>query len=54
MLLTIIAATMCVSVALVPAIAEVRRMLEDRERPSKLLNVPTRRQKFESAAISYG
>jgi hypothetical protein len=43
MLITIAATVACVSVALVPAIAEVRRVIEDRERPDKLLNIPTRR-----------
>jgi len=43
MLITIAATVACVSVALVPALAEARRVLEDRERPEKLLNVSTRR-----------
>ncbi|MFV8753520.1 hypothetical protein ACNOYE_23455 [Nannocystaceae bacterium ST9] len=43
MLITIAATLALVSVALVPALAETRRILEDRERPEKLLNVPTRR-----------
>jgi hypothetical protein len=43
MLITIAATVAIVSVALVPALAEARRLIEDRERPDKLLNVPTRR-----------
>jgi hypothetical protein len=43
MLITIAATVAVVSVALVPALAEVRRVIEDRERPDRLLNVPTRR-----------
>jgi hypothetical protein len=43
MLITIVATVACASVALVPAIAEVRRVLEDRERPESLLDIPTRR-----------
>lgn len=43
MLITIAATVACVSVALVPALAEVRRIIEDRERPEKLLNIATRR-----------
>ncbi|NJK31946.1 MAG: hypothetical protein HC927_05740 [Deltaproteobacteria bacterium] len=48
MLLTIVAAVACVSAAIVPAVAEVNRMLEDRDRPNKLLDVPTRRVRHES------
>ncbi len=43
MFITIAATVACVSVAVLPAIAEIRRMIADRDNPTRLLKIPTRR-----------
>ncbi|MCA9685212.1 MAG: hypothetical protein KC457_23725 [Myxococcales bacterium] len=43
MFLTIVASVTCVAVAVIPAIAEVRRMIDERDNPLRSLNIPTRR-----------
>lgn len=45
MFITIAAAVTCVSAAVLPAAAEIRRMIDDRNNPTRLLAVPTRRPK---------
>lgn len=43
MFLTIAAVVACICVAVLPAVAELRRIVDDRENPMRLLKVPTRR-----------
>lgn len=43
MFITIAASVACVSVAVLPAIAELRRISDDRNSPTRLLKIPTRR-----------
>lgn len=45
MLITIAAAVTCVSAAVLPVAAEISRMIDDRNNPTRLLAVPTRRPK---------
>lgn len=45
MLLTIAAAIACVSVAVLPVAAELRRLRDERDNPLRTLRVPTRRRK---------
>ena len=45
MFITIAAAVTCVSAAVLPAAAELRRMIDDRNNSTRLLAVPTRRPK---------
>jgi hypothetical protein len=47
MFLTIAAVVACVSVVVLPAAAELRRMMDDRENPIRLLKIPTRRAQVE-------
>lgn len=49
MLITIAATVACVSVAVLPVAAEIRRSLDDRDNPTRLLKVPTRRSQVEGA-----
>lgn len=48
MFITILATVACVSVVLLPAIAEWRRMQDDRDNPTRLLKIPTRRWQVET------
>jgi hypothetical protein len=48
MFITIAATVACVSVALLPAAAEIRRRIDERENPTRLLNIPTRRSQVEA------
>jgi len=45
MFITIAAAVTCVSAAVLPAAAELRRMLDERHSPARNLSIPTRRPK---------
>jgi hypothetical protein len=47
MFLTIAAVVACVCVAVLPAVAELRRMIDDRDNPTRLLKIPTRRSQVE-------
>jgi hypothetical protein len=47
MFLTIAAVVACISVAVLPAAAELRRMKDDRDNPTRLLKIPTRRAQVE-------
>jgi hypothetical protein len=47
MFITIAAVVACISVAVLPAAAELRRMIDDRENPTRLLKIPTRRSQVE-------
>jgi hypothetical protein len=49
MFLTIAAVVACVSVVVLPAVAELRRMIDDRDNPTRLLKIPTRRSQVEGA-----
>ena len=49
MFITVAAALTCVSVAVLPAAAEIRRMIDERNNPTRLLSIPTRRPKTEDA-----
>lgn len=48
MLITIAATVACVSVAVLPAAAEIRRMMDERENPLRKLHIPTRRSQVET------
>lgn len=48
MFITIAASVACISVVLLPALAELRRMQDDRDNPIRLLQVPTRRAQVEA------
>jgi hypothetical protein len=48
MFITIAATVACVSVAVLPAAAEIRRRLDERDNPMRLLKIPTRRAQVES------
>ncbi|HLT39307.1 MAG TPA: hypothetical protein VK034_23650 [Enhygromyxa sp.] len=48
MLITIAATVACVSVAVLPAAAEIRRRLDERDNPTRLLKFPTRRGQVEA------
>jgi hypothetical protein len=52
MFLTIAAVVACVSVAVLPAAAELRRMIDDRDNPTRLLKIPTRRSQVKARANS--
>lgn len=52
MLITIAAIVACVSVAVLPAAAEIRRMIADRDNPTRLLKIPTRRSQVAGAKRS--
>ncbi len=43
MFITILASLVCVCVVVLPAMAELRRMHDDRHNPIRLRDVPTRR-----------
>lgn len=43
MFITIAAVVACVCVAVLPAAAELRRRIDDRDNPLRLLKIPTRR-----------
>jgi hypothetical protein len=47
MFFTIAASVACVTVVLLPAAAEFRRMLDERDSPTRLLKVATRRSQVE-------
>jgi hypothetical protein len=47
MFLTIAAVVACICVAVLPAVAELRRMADDRDNPMRLLKIPTRRSQVE-------
>lgn len=47
MILTIAAVVACICVAVLPAVAELRRMVDDRDNPMRLLKIPTRRSQVE-------
>jgi hypothetical protein len=49
MFLTIAAVVACISVVVLPAAAELRRVIDDRENPTRLLKIPTRRSQVEGA-----
>jgi hypothetical protein len=48
MFLTIAAVVACICVAVLPALAELRRMIDDRDKPTRLLKIPTRRSQVEA------
>jgi hypothetical protein len=48
MFLTIVAVIACVCFAVLPAAAELRRRIDDRENPIRLLKIPTRRAQVEA------
>ncbi len=48
MFITIAATVACVSVAVLPAAAEIRRRLDERDNPTRLLEIPTRRAQVET------
>lgn len=48
MFITIAATVTCISVAVLPAAAELRRMIDDSENPTRLLKIPTRRSQVEA------
>lgn len=48
MFITIAAAVTCVSAAVLPAAAEIVRMYDERNNPTRLLAVPTRRPKSDA------
>ncbi|MFO7561198.1 MAG: hypothetical protein R6X02_01040 [Enhygromyxa sp.] len=48
MLITIAASVACLSVAVLPAAAEIRRVLDERSNPTRLLKIPTRRSQVEA------
>jgi hypothetical protein len=50
MFITIVATVACVSVVLLPAVAEWRRMQDDRDNPTRLLKIPTRRAQVEGTS----
>jgi hypothetical protein len=43
MFITIAATVACVSAAVLPAAAELRRVIDERDNPTRLLKIPTRR-----------
>lgn len=49
MFITIAATVACVSVAVLPAAAEIRRRIDERNNPTRLLQIPTRRNQVEQA-----
>lgn len=50
MLITIAATVTCICAVVLPAAAEMQRVLEDRDNPTRLLDVPTRRSQVEAKA----
>ena len=48
MFITIAATVACVCVAVLPAVAEVKRVLDERDNPMRQLHVPTRRAQVEA------
>jgi hypothetical protein len=52
MFLTIAAVVACVCVAVLPAFAELSRMIDDRDNPTRLLKIPTRRSQVKARANS--
>jgi hypothetical protein len=54
MFITIAATVACVSVAVLPAVAEVRRRLDERDNPTQLLKIPTRRAQVEGMRVGQG
>ena len=48
MFITIAATVACVSVAVLPAAAEIRRRIDERNNPTQLLKIPTRRAQVET------
>lgn len=47
MLLLIAASVACVSVAVLPAAAELQRVIDERENPMRSLQIPTRRSQVQ-------
>ena len=47
MFLTIAAVVICICVAVLPAAAEIRRITEESDNPTRLLKIPTRRAQVE-------
>ena len=48
MFITIAATIACVSVVVLPAAAEIQRRLDERDNPTRLLKIPTRRAQVEA------
>ncbi|WP_146661475.1 hypothetical protein [Enhygromyxa salina] len=48
MFITIAAVVICVCVAVLPAAAELRRITDERDNPTRLLKIPTRRAHVEA------
>lgn len=48
MFITIAATIACISVAVLPAAAEIRRRMDERDNPMQLLKIPTRRAQVEA------
>lgn len=48
MFITIAAAVTVVSAAVIPAAAELRRIADERQNPTRLLRVPTRRNQVQA------
>lgn len=51
--ITIIAAIVCATAVLLPGLAEWRRVQSDRNNPTRLLRVQTRRSQLASASGSF-
>lgn len=49
MFITIAATVACVSVAVLPAAAEIRRRIDERNNPTQLLKIPTRRSQVDGS-----
>ncbi|PRP93665.1 hypothetical protein [Enhygromyxa salina] len=49
MFITIAAVVICICVAVLPAAAEIRRMTEESDNPTRLLKIPTRRAQVEAS-----
>jgi len=49
MIITIAATVAVLSVAVLPAAAEIKRRLDERDNPMQLLKIPTRRNQIEGA-----
>lgn len=51
--ITIVAAILCASVVILPALAELVRMSADRHNPIRRLRIPTRRNQVLDASQSF-
>jgi hypothetical protein len=49
MFITIAATVACLSVAVLPAAAEIRRRLDERDNPIRTLAIPTRRAQVQAS-----